>query len=417
MRALVLDACLNDRAYDPQSEGPRVEYLLEAATLARLSSDLTHHVHQTLLHADEEVEDHWSLQQRVNLLVALSRQERKDAEEALATLYLGRLAQEGTLLDMLEVAQLEAYGPEGLLRVLRDRAHRSGNQPGDWDNGLLRSAEHTLDPEVLSETMRRARGDPAVKVYLGALKAREDQGKQEWRDHQQNSSAPIDYDQARRTVKDALAREAIGCPLALRSIRLTEEALIRLAGDVEQETDPDTLRHLLCAFVRRPFPGQPSRLLTLARHPDERVAERSIIALSRLQHPKTRTLATELLESDSPLRLVSAKLLQLNFQDGDEVLLRRVLSHADQADDDLRHGFCRDVREVADARPTAAMLALVADTYAHQPCSHCRHEALELLAEHAAVPLWLQAEARLDANPDTRQLFSVSTLAEKIIGK
>ncbi len=82
-RALVLDACLNDRAYDSQIEGSRAEYLLEAAQLAGLISGLTSQLTEALQNVDEEAEDHWSLQQRVDLLVSFVHRGDLGAEAAL----------------------------------------------------------------------------------------------------------------------------------------------------------------------------------------------------------------------------------------------------------------------------------------------------------------------------------------------
>ncbi|ULH18083.1 hypothetical protein MF271_24305 (plasmid) [Deinococcus sp. KNUC1210] len=408
MQALVLDACLNNHAYDPQVEGPRTEYLLEAAVLAGLEPELVLHLLKALQQVNEEMEDHWSLQQRVDLLATLSRQGQQNAAEALRTLYLERQNQAGTLLELLEEASLEVDGAAGLLRVLRDQAHRSGEQPGVWDGELLRHAASTLTPEALSETLREAKSEPAVRVYLDALDAREAQASQERSNRQTSFSAPIDYTAARQVLQDALDRNAFSAPLSFVSFRLTEEAQGKLAQDLEEETDPDTVRHLLSAFSRGafPFPGPPARLLALAHHPDDRVAERALMALQHVQHPDVRALAIELLGSSGPLQLVAVQLLRLNFEAGDERLLRRVLEQPDHGDDDLWHAFCRQVWEVAERHPTPAMLDLLAETYPQQPCSHCRCEALELLAAHGAVPVWLQTEARLDANVETRQRFA-----------
>jgi len=403
-RRFVLDACLNNRAYDPQIEGPRVEYLLEAAQLVELISVLIPHLQEALLDVDGET-DHWSLQQRVDLLVALCQQGRTEAEAAFSLLYSRYQQADGPLLQMLEEAQLNMHGAVGLLQVLHDRIQRSGERPGDWDEDLLQQAERVLAPDVLHETLRMGRNDPSIRAYLDEIGKREQRQRRRGQERFQVVHPPIDFDEARRALQDALARNADGCSPVLLSSRLTEEALARLARDLEQETDPETLHQLLCAFVGRTFPGPPTRLLALASHPDIRVAERSVIALSRLQHPEVKALAIRLLDSDGPLRLLSAKLLRLNFEAGDACLLRRVLETTAQVDDDLWHVLCRDIREIAEAYPAPDMLDLLADTYPHQPCSHCRHTALDVLVAHSAVPRWLRHEAGLDANTQTRHLM------------
>lgn len=408
MQSLVLDACLNNHAYDPQIEGPRTDYLLESAVLAGLELDLVPHLLKALYQVNEDIEDHWSLQQRVNLLATLSRQGQQNAVEALRTLYVERQEHEGPLLELLEEASLEVDGAAGLLRVVRDRARRSGGEPDVQDNELLQLAASTLAPAVLSETLREARSTPAVRAYLDTLEAHEARARQERGNRQTSFSAPIEYTAARQVLQNALERNAFSLPLSFLSFRLTEAARGKLARDLEEEPDPDTVRHLLSAFARGafPFPGPPARLLALARHPDDRVAERALMALGHVQHTDVRALAIELLASSGPLQLLSAQLLRLNFEAGDERLLRRVLEQADHSDDDLWQAFCRQVWEVAERHSTPAMLSLLAQTYPKQPCSHCRCEALELLVTHAAVPAWLQREAQLDAHVETRHRFA-----------
>ncbi len=307
---------------------------------------------------------------------------------------------------MLEDALFDLYGPVGLLRVVQDRAARHGDQPDHWDQALLRRARNDLDPEAFSGVMEQARSEPDVRMYLDHLETLTERARA---DRRPMNTEPIDYAAARRAVTEAVARKALGCPFALRSARLTEEALLGLAANLEEETDPDVLWLLMCAFQRRTYPNAPERLLVLAQHFDLRVMEQAFMALSRVQHPEVRELAMRVLSSDSPMRLLSADLLTLNFEEGDEELLCTVLKHAEQADDDLRHAFCSDVRKVTEVHPTPAMLTLLADTYPSQPCAHCRHQALLLLTEHATVatvPAWLQTEARLDADPETRALVS-----------
>ncbi|WP_407541028.1 hypothetical protein Q0M94_06435 [Deinococcus radiomollis] len=130
------------------------------------------------------------------------------------------------------------------------------------------------------------------------------------------------------------------------------------------------------------------------------------MVLTRVQHPEVRELALRLLSSDSAMSLLAVDLLVLNFEEGDEELLHMLLKRSAQADDGYLHAFCSDVRRLTDAHPTPAMLTLLADCYPSQPCAHCRHQLLVLLTQRAAVPAWLQVEARLDASPETHTLMS-----------
>ncbi|WP_407541027.1 hypothetical protein Q0M94_06430 [Deinococcus radiomollis] len=249
--ALVLDACLNNRAYDPQIEGPRPTYLLEAAHLAGLTPTLTLQLSEALQDADQDAEDYWSLQQRVELLLALGRDGDLEAEQALNGLYRSRLDRPGTLLTMLENAYFDFYGPTGLLQVMRDRAARHGDQADSWDEALLRRARDDLGLEVFGEVMKQARSEPDVRVYLEALEVLVEQVRAERRPM---STQPIDYVQARQAVDRNGPRSAF----TLRSPQLTEEALIGLAADLEHEADPDVLWLLMVAFQRRTYPNAPA---------------------------------------------------------------------------------------------------------------------------------------------------------------
>jgi len=268
---------------------------------------------------------------------------------------------------------------------------RSGDQADLWDGELLRRAQRSLGSEVFSEVIAQARSEPSVRVYLDVLDALTEQSET---DRRRLRTEPVDYAEARQAVE-----YSVGSAYSLGRFRLTQDALMGLAADLETEDDPEVLERLLLAFQR------PTRPNVTGTGPASGPEGRGMV-LSRVQDLEVRELAVQVLGSGSPPALGSAELLVLNFEPGDERLLRRILEQAQQVNNDLLHAFCRGVRRVAEAHPTPAMLALLADTYPVQPCTSCRHEGLRLLTDRAAVPAWLRSEARLDVNPAIRALIT-----------
>lgn len=399
--SIVLAACLRSTAYDAQLDGSRSEYLLEAAALTglleRLPTELGHAL-DALVDVDDQ---HWNAVQLIDLLATLAK--RGDAQAAYALQVRYDQADSGTTLrDLLATGLMDALGRSGVVTVLKASLEV-------W------SEESDAEVEDLLHQARKRLGDDEVQRLLAdlAMLYPERASQLLGFDRMQTPRPPrstrgphplLSLQEARRIMRQSLETSDDVCPLRLRSAKLTDEARQSLATDLSVETDLRTLRLLLCIFIDGGYDGELQPLLEHAWYPDELISYRAVTALSHVQAAEVRTLALQLLTALT-IETVPIRLLFLNFQPGDEALLRSYLAEAStQTDEDTLHVVCSDLRELTKGHPTPELLQLLAETYPQQPCAPCRIRLAEVLLTHQALPTWLQEEAILDSSADLRAL-------------
>lgn len=345
---------------------------------------------------------YWDWQQAVDLLVQLGKDGDASATETLRRKYQRSSRNGSAFREMLATGLIELDGLAGLKRVLRDQLRFNHEEPRlDF---LLWVAQQNLGEEAVNQALPEL---VAAQPGLAERLQQEEQRRAERR--QLRSRQPQTYDEIWALIQQLRNREEPGqntLPIGLHS-RLSSRDLRRLTQDLKGQNDVQTLRLLLGIFMRKGVPTLLSSLLELQAHPDGTVSFRAHLALARIQHPKVRLLALKLLQRPGKYTHVATDLMRLNFQPGDERFLeaglRRVLQGRDQGG---RHNFLMGLTDVAAKHPTPAVLNLLVWAYPHQTCSLCREKIIDLLLEHGALPEWLAAEAKLDANLEIRAAIS-----------
>jgi hypothetical protein len=180
-----------------------------------------------------------------------------------------------------------------------------------------------------------------------------------------------------------------------------EDDLRTVFAAIREEADTHRLARLLRVFHGRVLPEIVPRILELVRHPDADVSGPAVKALKPASHPAIRKLALELLtQMDTVESAVS--LLIHNYVADDEGRILTTVS-ALQDEDDL-HRSLMSARHVLMENVEADPVSLGLFIYRHTPCGECRESTAALLHERGAMPEWMRAELRLDANEHCREL-------------
>lgn len=295
MQTAVLDACQHSTRLDPQSEGPRTEYLLEAAKLAGVRPQLEPLLSRKIRAIDEGGYSYWEA--------------------------------------------------------------------------------------------------PVVAQYLEALQEREEAGAS-------NLYFLGNYEEIR-----AFISKAERCPSLpfISTPDLPESTWAQLSADLAQASDPKIQRILLGIFNEQKESQHGRKtLLEFTQGDDERLARAAVHALANMNHPTVRALGLELLTRPER-RGEGLRLLARDAEAGDEVKIRELRTSL--TDSQERHDFLFYLPEVVSQHPSDEFTALLAEIYPYQPCSACRHNAVETLLDCKALLDWLRAEAWLDANQFMRAAF------------
>lgn len=242
-----------------------------------------------------------------------------------------------------------------------------------------------------------AETEPAVARLLALVRADDEHERARQKD------VAGDADAEALTYRAIRARLLAGEPgarsLLWRWARVaTAEELVTVANDLLAEGDPQRRNVYLRVFAERAFPLDPTPLLALVRDRSRRIAAPAINALAKIEHADVRALALELLASG---RGDGSRLLAANYQAGDFALVERLLLTWD--DREALHDLGFGLRHMVAGQPQPEACAALFALYEHGPCSFCRHHTVELLAGLGALPAWLIAECRWDANRGVRE--------------
>ncbi len=161
-------------------------------------------------------------------------------------------------------------------------------------------------------------------------------------------------------------------------------------------------------------------LLHLAESPEEALRLEAFEVLSWISHPSVRGYL-EKKEREGPLNPETMRLARANYRPGDGLRFAQRLkesahgvavSEAHETHDLGLALLCIVSREPPQESflPPKDILAAMVALYHYGPCSFCREQAVETLAEHDLVPEWMRAELPYDCNPGVPQAAGMQSV-------
>lgn len=391
---LILDACLHNKAYDPQVEGTHAAYLIE---IIQLTPQFEYFRDQilTALAAAEPSED-WDYLHLMYLTINLADDGYPPARDALYARF-ERDVQAGFTDIAFAVLSLD-----GLPALKAIGAHSDI----DWDYGRL-AVE--LEDEPLDEVVSATADYPAFQTaLLSALDERR---------HRKPivRSALMEERRKRFSISYAELQHALtsnqdfgifGTFGILRGWgqHASDEDLLRAAQELLTEQNQERLDQLVTIFAKRPFPLEPTRLIELVHsqtNSESVTALRANTALTHLRHPDVRKLALELLQSDQPDW--GMDLLEGNFEEDDWELINTTVRTPDLTRE-VYHSLGMTVEDIALKYPSRDAVPALLTMYERTPCSHCRERIVQALHILNLLPAHIFEECKFDSNYDLRKL-------------
>ena len=388
-REVILDACLHNRAYDPQVEGSRAAYMVEAM---RASGEPAFYADAVIRSLAEEADD-WDTSQRFQIAKLLAQDGNESARQAMRSALSVRTTFDGEVAE----AFIELDGLAGLVLVVRRIGELLAQNPERWeDDYLLLIAGDIYGKEAVESTLNSAaETDPNIKAYLDAV----EQNRKLRSQSQRHDPATLTY----RDVRSLIEANKAGGIVHGWAKTASESDLVLAAHDLIKETDLKKLKLFLVLFRRRKFPLEPNHLLRLVELPDGPVPRHALQALANLEHESIRRLAFSLVESGSSLRGYAIDLLTNNFHDGDHAIIEAWCDA--ELDLGTLNAFDRSLRNFFAAHPDPECEGrLLIKLYEREPCAHCRSSGVERLIALCALPERLRRECEYDSYADTREL-------------
>jgi hypothetical protein len=390
-RVLILDACLNCYAIDPESEGTRADFMLD---LVNTLPDRDYY-RDGVLAALPNCGDDWHAKQRFRFASCMAQNGDERAKRLMYESFVpGPIMGETIAIDFLNLD-----GMAGFLFAVGKIGELLLANPYGVDLGFLMSvATENLGEKKVWDCLRdEAARNPPVQAYLSAV---EDSAEIIHRVTNTNCIKSFTYEQ----LKTRLPIK-IGIYLRRWGEQATDNDLLQAAHGLSTATDADMLRSHLTIFWKRRFPLDCGILFELASSSNERIQWAALKALVMIADPSVRSLAFDLVQTHAKWRELAIGLLSQNFQAGDyEIVLNWFET---EEDSETLHTESRDLLAFWREHPSEELYdRMLLGLYEKCPCSFCRERAVSALLERNALPLDLRAECEWDANFEIREMVS-----------
>jgi hypothetical protein len=388
--AILTNACLHNKSYDPQVEGSRAGYLLDLMDASRSFPAISESIVDSL---NDEAEG-WDFWQRLRLTRMLAQRGSMRARAAMKIEFMGHHAD---MREQLSLEVVELDGIEGLLAAVRQIGAWIETTEDAWDDGSLIDI---VSDEYGKQTVELALGDaakadPTVQVYLDAIEKHQ---------AKRNPVAPLEKTvMSYAEIQDLIASGNAAGMIARWSKRASDSELLTAAQDLIDECEMSRLRSYLLIFRNRKFPLALDRLFELAQMADGPIPRHALLVLANISDTRVRDLALTLANSGSDLRSFAVDLLAHNFMDGDHVMMEGWFDRENDLDvlQGLNLGLLNFYRLHPNLESEARLLEKL---YDRLPCAHCRCSLVERLLEMGRFSNSLKQECKYDSYLETRAL-------------
>jgi hypothetical protein len=392
-RSLILDACINCYAIDPQSEGTRADFMLDLVNL------LPDHefFREGILNSLANCGDDWHAKQRFRFAACLAQKGDEQAKLLMYESFVpGAKMGDGIAIDFMNLD-----GMDGFLFAVEKLGRLLSENPKHVDLGWLMSvATDSLGEQAAWDGLREsAARNPFVQVYLSAVERFETKNN---RTSDKNSIIGASYDQ----LLDKLPMKW-PARLGFWGESAADDDLQRAAQGLISAAEAEMQRSHLAIFGRRRFPLDHRILFEFATSSNEQIQWAALKALSKISDPAVRNLSFDLVQKRAKLRALAIGLLDQNFQSGDH----KIVLNWFETEENLEtlHTESLGIFAFWRAHPCEDLHnRMLLDLYEKCPCSFCREGAVSSLLERNALPMHIRAECAWDANSDIRELVKAN---------
>lgn len=406
VRPVLLDACLNDRAFDAQIEGVRARWMAEFLRRSALGPGL---VPDIVAHLGDPTETSWDADLRLEVLARLVKAGHGELADVLRAAFpmLFRRFPHGTA----PTALLLIDGVDALLPFARQYGEWLESDPEAWvDQGCFVEFRDVLSEEAIHATLcRAATTDGRIAAVVRAL----DESRS-WRPGEPPPPRPVtarELEAAVRVDKEAWRLISVGR-------RLDDVQMRDLIARIASEDDPVVLQRLLtlCRGHWTPFSRSKSRrasldmpqvIRDLARHGDGDVRIAAMEVLEFADDPSRAGLARDALRA-GPLqvRVAALGLLGRHCLPDDVPSILGILGDLPldgMAFDAVHYGVIRPLRAMLDGQAGASLAEALAWGYETSPCGCCRATFVGHLRQWSALDGNRRAECHDDSCDDVRE--------------
>jgi len=395
---LLLEACLHDKAYDPQCEDSRAEWLLE---MFRDSSEYEIFATSILTALGNETEG-WDLLQSCEIAALMALNGDEEAHSAL----LLRVMRQSEGIDDNWVGASELVRVEGVDAVVK-LARNYGNlllkNPDEEPPPLAQLYDGNVPIEARNTLEELSSADPKIRAYW----------EHNLRDEAQGSYSKEKYHERIRReyplqkILEYAAAEAGKYPNYYLSFgrTATQEELEIVFSRLITEPNEQVCMRLLWVFRRVEMPRLHPRLWVFVKSNNEQLRNAAFKALSQISDLAIGEFARQKLRNGESIE-ENSELLDLlvhNYQPGDGDIILNAIQEVKTGSENT-HWIGLSILDICDENEAPDLYEALKWIYENGPCSCCRQYSVERIVKLKMIDPEVIEECLFDANGDLQKI-------------
>jgi len=404
--AFVLEACVQEQAFDPQCEDHRASWLY------RMFKDAPEYAlfRERIIAELRDMSAESSAEQLCELAALMAGDGDTDVGAALRSFVWAQ--------DFETASGCHAITSMDGFPALLEIARRYGRILQGDPTAFIDSLDQLTDSAdackaAFTELTVHAKADPNIAAYLEREQQEID------RRLASDRESPAEKSARRETTRaEVLAQFPLEQVLAAATRHerakgkffrfgkwCSAEALNVVLDRLTAEDDLETCLRLLWVFRYAVPPYIPERLWVFATHTDSRIRDAALTALAHSDDPAVGEFGRKYLAQNtfSADDAAAIELFSKHYKPGDEVLIMGVLNRLDP-DEEGAHDIGMSIRAFAKENHSLPALEIFNWLYRTNPCTICRADAIRLLMKTKSLSPAIALECRYDASDEIRDL-------------
>lgn len=388
----ITKAALINYAYDSQSEGSRSDYVFELIELSNQKERIKKKILDKLLN---EKEDTWALDQLFDIAALFAKQGDKEAKKAIYKRFYKKRIEGSEWIG--QDAILDIDGLDGLKYIAETKGKIIAKDFEEWEDSFMVDFFQEDNPEikVYEELEKAAANNNYIRLYLETI--RKNKFKRAKR------KKPV-YNY--QTVKDRIGKNVIVPLPPVYAKDLSDSDIEKLADDFLKSKTRTKQEKYLRVFDRVKYPFDYKDLLTQAKRPyssKDRLVEYAVNSLRYFTNQEIRDFALEKLNGNVSRPDIYTNLLIGNYQNGDSVLLTKIVNKA--RTDYQIHDLVFSYVDIYQANKTSDCKEPLLALYNKLTCGLHREDIVRIMIENKVLPNQIREEIKYDSLDSTRELI------------
>lgn len=387
---LIIEASINNLAYDPQCEGSREEYLYE---LIQLSPNIEKIEQELLKKLSESKDDNWGVYQLFKIAKLFAQKGNKYARKSIYERYSKSLEPDYEFINTLVPIELDGY--DGFKFIAEIKGQQFIQDLDAWEDDYIFQYSKELYPEIDFEKKleEEAGRNKFIKAFLKEIKRSRNQRKS--------------YKRKEYTYKSILELiERNERVFSVMGKRLNAKDLIKLANNLKIEKNEQKIIKYLNIFSFIKYPLEWETLYNLLDLENKEIRNQVIRGLSFFKAKEIRDLAITNLNIKN-FDEDYLNLLVENYNEGDYKLINNVLKNTRNIH--KFHDFCLLVLNIYEKNKTKECIEPLKKIYDKGFCGLCRINVVEIMIEMKILPEYIKQEGIFDSKMEIRELIKNCT--------